>query len=170
MTRPRLDGWSDFGSDCEYASAPFLEFQARVNAEGCEAFKVAHPEFPATENNSQALIDWCEAELAPMTRKNLEVAWRELQAEGKLEQAEPTQEAIGKLYTKEIEIRPVEAAQVAEPTDDEKTTLDKLRDDPSLSDGTRKRRDEQLKRAATASRLANRGHDPNKTNRRILIS
>jgi hypothetical protein len=170
MTRPRLDGWSDFGSDFEYASAPFLEFQARVNAEGCAAFKAANPDLPLTEKNSQALIDWCELERVPMTRKNLEVAWRELQAEGKLEAKSDVQEAIGKLYTKEIEIRPVEAAQVAGPTSDEKATLDKLRDDPSLSDGTRKARDEKLRRAATASRLANRSHDPKKINRRVLIS
>src|SRR5437879_3724764 len=113
MTRPRLDGWRDFGSDFEYASAPFLEFQARVNAEGCEAFKVAHPEFPATEKNSQALIDWCETELAPMTRKNLEVAWRELQADGQVEAKPAAQEAIGKLVTREIEIRPVMGAPTA---------------------------------------------------------
>lgn len=170
MTRPRLDGWSDFGSDFEYASAPFLEFQARVNAEGCEAFKAAHPEFPATDKNSQALINWCEAELAPMTRKNLEIAWRELKAEGKLEAKPAAQETIGKLVTNEIEIRPVEAAQVAEPTSQERKTLEATKDDPGLSDRQRKARDEKLKRAATASRLANRSHDPNKTNRRILIS
>jgi hypothetical protein len=168
--RPRLDAWTDFGSDFEYANAPFLEFQARVNAEGCAAFRAAHPDLPLTEKNSQALIDWCALERVPMTRGNLSTAWGELKSEGKLEAKSVAQEAIGKLVTSEIEIRPVEAAQVAEPTADEKATLDKLRDDPSLSDGTRKKRDEQLRRVATQSRIARRRHDPNKTNRRILIS
>jgi len=170
MTRPTLDAWKDFGDDYEYAHTPFLEFQEGINAQGCEAFKAAHPEFPATENNSQALIDWCETELAPMTRKNLEVAWRELQADGKLEAKPAAQEAIGKLYTKEIAIRPVEAAQVAQPTPDERKTLEATKDDPGLSDRQRKARDEKLKRVATASRLANRSHDPHAANRRILIS
>lgn len=168
--RPRLDAWTDFGGDYEYANAPALEFQGRVNNEGCTAFKEAHPEFPATEKNSQALIDWCAAKLAPMTRKNLEVAWSELKAEGELEEVKPTQEAIGKLITGEIEIRPVEAAQVAKPTAGETATLDKLRDDPSLSDGSRKKRDAQLRRVATQSRIAHRRYDPKTTNRRILIS
>jgi hypothetical protein len=170
MTRPTLDAWRDFGGDYEYARAPFLEFQEGINAQGCAAFKAAHPDLPLTEKNSQALIHWCELERVPMTRKNLEVAWRELQADGALESKPVEQEAIGNLYTKEIEIRPVEAAQVAEPTPQERKTLEATRDDSSLSDHTRKRRLAELKKAATASRLANRSHDPNKTNRRVLIS
>jgi hypothetical protein len=170
MTRPRLDGWSDFGSDFEYASAPFLEFQARVNSEGCAAFKAANPDLPLTEKNSQALIDWCEAEHAPMTRKNLEIAWRELQAEGQLEAKQAAQEAVANLFKKEIEIRPVIGAPTAKPTPEEAATLEKVKDDPGLSDHQRKARDEKLRREATASRIANRSHDPNKTNRRVLIS
>jgi hypothetical protein len=170
MTRPHLDAWEDFGGDYEYANAPALEFRARVNNEGCSAFKAAHPEFPATKKNSQALIDWCENERVPMTRSNLETAWRDLKSEGKLEGVTPTQNAIGKLVKTEIEIRPVEAAQVAEPTPQERKTLEATKDDPGLSDHQRKARDEKLRRAATASRLANRSHDPNKTNRRVLIS
>jgi hypothetical protein len=170
MTRPRLDAWTDFGSDYEYANAPALEFQGRVNNEGCEAFKAAHPDLPLTEKNSQALIDWCEAELAPMTRKNLEVAWRELQAEGKLEAKPAEQVAMSKLLKTEIEIRPVMGAPKAKPTPEEAATLEKVKDDSSLSDHQRKARDEKLRRAATASRLANRSYDPNKTNRRVLIS
>src|SRR5947209_5636719 len=120
MTRPRLDGWRDFGSDFEYASAPFLEFQARVNAEGCEAYKAAHPNLPLSEKNSQALIDWCENTLVPMTRANLEIAWSELKSEGALEEDAPTRDAISKLVKKEIEIRPAEGRlAAAEPTADE---------------------------------------------------
>jgi hypothetical protein len=170
MTRPTLDAWKDFGDDYEYAHAPFLEFQDGINAQGCEAFKAAHPDLPLTEKNSQALIHWCELERVPMTRKNLEVGWRELQAEGKLEPTEPTQEAIGKLVKAEIEIRPVMGAPTGKPTPEEAATLEKVKDDPTLSDHQRKARDEKLKRAATASRIANRRHDPHATNRRILIS
>jgi hypothetical protein len=147
----------------EIRASPFLEFQARVNAEGCEAFKVAHNDLPLTETHSQALIDWCEAELAPMTRKNLEIAWRELQAEGQLEAKSAAQEAIGKLVTSEIEIRPVMGAPTAKPTPEEAATLEKVKDDPALSDHQRKARDEKLRRAATESCLANRSHDPHST-------
>src|SRR5437899_2184322 len=140
MTRPTLDAWKDFGDDYEYAHAPFLEFQEGINAQGCEAFKAAHPDLPLTEKNSQALIHWCELERVPMTRKNLEVAWRELQAEGRLEAKSVAQQPIAKLLKAEIEIRPAEAAQVAEPTPQERKTLEATRDDSSLTDHTRKKR------------------------------
>jgi hypothetical protein len=100
-------------------------------------------------------------DVQPLTRKNLEIAWRELKAEGKLEDIKPTQEAVGKLVTSEVKIRPVEAAQTAEPTKAEKAVLERTKDDSTLSDHTRKKRDAELKKAATASRLANR---------RVLIS
>ena len=105
-----------------------------------------------------------------MTRTNLEIAWRGLQTEGQLEAKSAAQEAIGKLVTSEIEIRPVMGAPTAKPTPEEAATLEKVKDDPALSDRQRKARDEKLRRAATASCLANRSHDPHATNRRILIS
>jgi hypothetical protein len=157
MTRPRLDGWGDFGSDFEYASAPFLEFQARVNAEGCAAFKAAHPEFPATEKNSQALIDWCEAKLAPLTRRNLEIAFGELQAEEKLEAKPVAQEAIGNLFQKETQIRPAEGRlAAAEPTPEEAAELETVKDDPTLTDHSRKKRDAKLRDLANKQRRVRR--------------
>jgi hypothetical protein len=153
--RPRLDSWDDFGSDYEYAHAPALEFKERVNYEGTQAFKIANPSFPNTENNCTALVEWCEAQLVPLTRRNLEIAWRELASEGKLEkQTEPAAEAVGNLHR--LEIQPVVAAQTAKPTRKEKEALEAVKDDPNLNDHQRKVRFKKLKQAATQSRIANR--------------
>ena len=165
-----LDDWAQFGSDADYHRQPALQYEDAIAREGCAAFRAAYGK-PLSEKNAQALLDWVKQRNAPATRKNLEIAFRVLRHEGKLREDKPAEQAaIGKLITNEVRIRPIQAAQVAGPTDDEQVILDKTKDDSSLSDHARKQRDEKLKRAATASRLANRRHDPNKTNRRILIS
>jgi hypothetical protein len=157
MIRPTLDAWKDFGDDYEYAHAPFLEFQEGINAQGCEAFKAAHPDLPLTEKNSTALIHWCELERVPMTRKNLEVAWRELQAEGALEAKPVAEEAVGKLFRQEIEIRPVEGRlAAAEPTGEEASALETVKDDPTLTDHSRKKRDAKLRDLANKQRRVRR--------------
>jgi hypothetical protein len=154
MNRPHLDTWKSFGGDYEYHFKPALEFKDKINREGASAFMAGNPSFPASAKNAQALFDWCEAQQVPLTRKNLEVAWRELRAEGKLEQKFAEQETTKAVA--DLVIRPVEAAQVAPPTKKEQAVLVAVKDDPALNDRQRKARDEKLKRAATQSRLANR--------------
>jgi hypothetical protein len=169
MTRPRLDHWSDV-PEFDAPHEAVQTFKEQFDREGCQAFLAAHPEFPQTEANAFVLLKWCGDLHVPASRHNLEIALRELKGASKLEDAAPTQDSIGRLVTKEIEIRPVEAAQVAEPTPQERKTLEAVKDDPSLSDHARKQRDEKLKRAATQSRITHRRHDPDAANRRILIS
>ena len=65
-------------------------------------------------------------------------------------------EAVANIHRSELRIRPVEAAQTAPPTAEEKVLLDKVKDSPDLSDHQRKARDKKLRQAATAQRVANR--------------
>ena len=60
--------------------------------------------------------------------------------------------------TKELNIQPVLAAQVAEPTEEEQEALERLKDVPHLSDQQRKARDAKLRTAAIASRNSHRKH------------
>ena len=145
-----LDAWAQFGSDADYHHQPALQFEDAIAREGVAAFVVVHG--PLSERNASRVLSWLKAHLAPATRKNLEIAVRVLTADGQLERDTPVQ----KLMQKEIEIRPVQAAQTAEPTTEEKVTLEKVKDDPNLSDHQRKLRDKRLKQAATAQRTANR--------------
>jgi hypothetical protein len=154
MTRPHLDTWESFGGDYEYHFKPALEFKEKVNREGASAFFAANPSFPASAKNGQALIDWCSAQQVPLTRANLETAWRVLRSEGKIE-ARPVESETTKAVA-DLVTQPIEAAQVAPPTKEERAVLDATRDDSSLTDHTRKKRFADLKKAATASRIANR--------------
>jgi hypothetical protein len=126
-------------------------FKVEINAEGCQAFLKAHPEFPQTEYSATKLQEWLGD--LPLVRSNLERAYESLDL-GTLtavEQPEPQP-------NKEINIQPVLAAQVAEPTEEEQEVLEKLKDVPHLSDAQRKVRDAKLRSAAIASRNSHRKH------------
>ena len=145
-----LDAWQQFGSDADYHRQPALAYEDAIAREGARAYVTVHG--PLSERNGTRVLSWLKAHLVPATRRNLEIAVRVLSAEAQLERETP----VHKLVQKEIEIRPVLAAQTAEPTAEEKVTLEKVKDDPNLSDHQRKARDKKLKQAATAQRVANR--------------
>ena len=145
-----LDDWQQFGRDADYHRQPALQFEDAIAREGISAYVAAHG--PLSERNASRVLSWVKAHLVPATRNNLEIAVRVLTAEAQLERETPVQ----KLMQKEMEIRPVVAAQTAEPTAEEKATLEKVKDDPNLSDHQRKLRDKKLKQAATAQRIGNR--------------
>jgi hypothetical protein len=63
-------------------------------------------------------------------------------------------EKLGDLHL--VQVKPVQAAQVAPPTKKEREALAAVADDASLSDHARKNRDAKLKRTAVESRLKNR--------------
>ena len=144
-----LDEWAQFGSDADYHRQPALQFEAAIAREGVAAYVTVHG--PLSERNASRVLSWVKAHLVPATRKNLEIAVRVLTAEAHLEKDTTPQPTV-----EPIAIRPVQAAQTAEPTAAEKVTLEKVKDDPNLSDRQRKLRDKKLKEAATAQRIANR--------------
>lgn len=132
----------------------FRDFEPQVDKEeievaGAEAFLSANPSFYASEWNGELMVAWCRQQNVPTTRLNLTLAYQQLRAEGLLEipPAEPV-----------LTIRQSDAFinALAKDTVEELKTLEKLRDDPMLSDTTRKKRDAALKKLAIASRLANR--------------
>jgi hypothetical protein len=142
------------------------EFQEEFNADGCQAFGSSHPEFPFSEYAANAMREWLRD--LPYSRRNLELAWAALDL-GKLTPNESFPEPL------QVVPRPIVAAPaVAAPSDAEQKHLDKLRDDPTLSDAQRRSRDTNLRRAAVASRVATRKHDPDDprkggTNQRVLV-
>jgi hypothetical protein len=142
------------------------EFQEQFNAEGCQAFASSHTDFPFCDFAANALHEWLRD--LPYSRRNLELAWAALDL-GKLTPIESFPEPL------QVVPRPVVAAPaVAAPSEAEQKHLDKLRDDPTLSDAQRRSRDANLRRAAVASRVAIRKHDPDDpmkggTNQRILV-
>jgi hypothetical protein len=142
------------------------EFQEQFNAEGCHAFGSSDPEFPFSEYAANALHEWLRD--LPYSRRNLELDWAALDL-GKLTPIESFPEPLRALP------RPLVAAPaVAAPSEAEQKHLDKLRDDPTLSDVQRRSRDTNLRRAAAASRVPIRKHDPDDprkggTNQRVLV-
>ena len=98
---------------------------------------------------------WCAKHGVPTTLKNLEVAHRDLAERGLLEI--PATPKIGQQGIETVPVRGGSA--VVPPTAEETAFLRKVADDPTLSDATRKKRDEQLRRAAVAQRPKFRGGD-----------
>ena len=102
-------------------------FKSEINAEGCQAFLEAHKEFPQTEYSAIKLQEWLGD--LPMVRSNLERAYESLDL-GTLTEVKQPEPKV----TKELNIQPVLAAQVAEPTEEEQEALERLKDVPHLSD------------------------------------
>ncbi len=150
----RLDRWEDFDSRTD---------REEIDCLGAEAFLQAHPSFFQSEWNGEILVAWCRSRGIPATHSNLSAAYAELKRDGLLEI--PTPEA---LPPKKPETDAFINA-LAKDTEAELKALEKLRDDPLLSDQTRKKRDFALKRLAIASRLANRQGVPLRGSERIVI-
>lgn len=138
---PTLDQWRHWDAEID---------RDELNEQGCLAFLTVHGELSL--ENARRVAAWCEERDVPTTLKNLEIAHRYLAERGQLESAPPTEES----RQQPIVTHPMEAAGVAPPTDEEARQLDKLRDDPLLSDHARKQRDEKLRRLYVASRNARR--------------
>jgi hypothetical protein len=146
----RLIAWKEIEGFLEAQDKE--SFKAEVNAEGCQAFLEAHPEFPQTEYTARKLQEWLGD--LPLVRSNLERAYESLDL-GRLTEVERPEPNP----TKELNIQSALAAQTAPPTEEEAEALEKLRDVPHLSDAQRKVRDAKLRSAAIESRNTHRKHD-----------
>jgi hypothetical protein len=153
--RPQLDQWFDV-PDYDCTSKVLQDFKEDFNRDGVRAFIKANPTFPRTQANSEAMQEWFTSHQLPMSRNNLTIAWRELEAAGKIEDApavtEVSDELRGNLH--KVEIKPVVARQVAPPTKAEKKLQESLADDSNLTDHQRKARLKKLGQAANAQRIA----------------
>jgi hypothetical protein len=129
-------------------------FKAEVNAEGCEAFLSAHPEFPQLECTAERIKEFLSYGDKPMVRPNLELAYEALDLPRLMLVIESEPAPV-----KKIVLNPIQAAQTADPSEEEREHLEKLRDVPYLSDAQRRIRDEKLRQAAVASRNTRRRHD-----------
>jgi hypothetical protein len=155
MITPRLDSFADI---------PVAEYPGsfdEANAEGCENFIARHAEFYQSEFNAAALLSYLDERLAPYTLKNLEIAYTARLEAGLIAKRPPAP----KPAARKISTIPAEGRLAsAEPTAEERSVLEKTKDDPNLTDHARRKRDELLRRAAVASRVANSrlrpGEDP----------
>lgn len=138
-----------------FAKAPDQEqFKAEINAEGAAAFIEAHPEFPRMECTAERLREFLSFGDKPMIRQNLELAYQALDIPRLMPVVDPEPEP-----TKKVVLNPVQAAQTAEPTEEEAETLERLKDISHLSDFQRRARDAKLRQAAITSRNSHRRHD-----------
>jgi len=154
MLTPTLDTWDDLNVNdptiLKNKRAP-ADIMNDIECEGAKAFLAEHPEFHVTPFNGQMLAAWCAQRAVPTTRKNLEVAYRDLAERGRLE-------IPSKPQPQGIETVPVRGGSaVASPTAEETAFLEKVKDDPTLTDHARKKRDALLRRAAVAQRPKFRG-------------
>jgi hypothetical protein len=147
--RPVL--WSDIEGH-DLTSQQYKEYKDGINSQGAQAFKDANPDFPFSPANADALTEWCKSKNYPMVRANLELAWKELDAAGKLEEApvEVPDELRGNLHRVDVVTTPVEG-RLLEPT-----AADRKKWADTGSDYQRKKKDNDLKRAAVAERIKNR--------------
>lgn len=148
----RLDQWSDFSPEID---------RDEIDVAGAEAFIAAYPSFYKSEWNAGLLCTWCHSQNLPTTLTNLTAAHAVLSRDGLLEIAS------------KAGIRPsrkdVMVEALAKDTAEELKALEKLRDDPLLSDTTRRKRDAALKKLAIASRIAHRRGPPLRGGERIVI-
>jgi hypothetical protein len=89
-----------------------------------------------------------------MVRANLELAYAALDLPRLTPVIEPEPEP-----NKKVVLHSVQAAQTADPTEEETEALERLKDIPHLSDFQRRTRDEKLRQGAIASRNSHRRHD-----------
>jgi hypothetical protein len=147
----RLISWKEIEG---YSGAPDKElFKSTINAEGCEAFLAAHPEFPCHVFSATKLQEFLAHGDYPLIRSNLERGYEALDLGTLVEVKQPKPKP-----TKEVNIEPVRAAQTAPPTKQEAKVLETLRDVAHLSDAQREVRDSKLRAAAVTSRNSHRKH------------
>ena len=140
-TLPRLDQFEEFN-----LRGP--EEVEDLNRRGSDAFIESNAEYYPSQYNSMALMKWCNDRTVPFTRKNLEIAYREMQAAGLVE-LRPTPPPVVRRKTKATS--EVDEFTVTDP-ESQREFLNKVADDPGLTDFQRKARDEKLRRAAIAQR------------------
>jgi hypothetical protein len=149
---PRFITWSEIEG---FAEAQDKElFKAEVNAEGCETFLQAHPEYLRHEAVAERIQEFFSRGDKPMVHANLELAYKALDIPRLVPIVESEPET-----PKKIVLNPVQAAQTSEPGEEEREHLEKLRDVPYLSDAQRRIRDAKLRQAAIESRNSHRRHD-----------
>lgn len=127
------------------------EFFEREDDE-TKAFLAAHPEFYRCPENAKMLEAWMylHGDL-PFVLWNLEIALRDLLADGLLRQAPPPkQPEVDK--SRGVILTRTDALAEYIPSDSEAAALAKLRDDPSLNDHQRKVRLQRLALLAGAQR------------------
>ena len=140
-TLPRLDQFDDF----TLLGPQDIE---DLNRRGSDAFIESNAEYYPSQYNSMALMKWCNDRTVPFTRKNLEIAYREMQAAGLVE-LRPTP---APLVRRKIRTGPTEPERVDDPSLTDPEPQREFADDPALTDRERKDRDEKLRRAAVAQR------------------
>jgi hypothetical protein len=148
--RPTLDTWASVQGWS--TNTDRTQFEEDFNAEGCQHFADAHShDFPFCEAYATRLKEFLGSH--PLSRKNLEIAWAELDL-GRVTQVEtpPEPKTIG------LNLNPVVAAQVSPASEEESEALEKVKDVPYLHDSQRKIRDLKLRAAAIESRNAHRKH------------
>jgi hypothetical protein len=145
---PRLDTWRDVEG-----FVATQEFKDAFNEEGATAFLESNPTFPQMDITATILYEWLNSRDLPFSRANCEYAWKLLDL-GHLTPVETKPEP----KPKQVDIKPMQAAQTAPATEEEAEALEKLKDVPHLSDAQRKVRDAKLRSAAIASRNAHRKH------------
>jgi hypothetical protein len=117
--------------------------EEHLDEQGIDAFADAHPEFYHCEENSQALqerlAEHGDGEKLPCSRRNLELVYDELRAEGKIKSAPPTPTPVPDKRAGVTLVREDALAEYVAPSD-EAAALAKLADDPALNDHQRKQR------------------------------
>jgi hypothetical protein len=142
---PRLQEFSDFpeynlaGDDREVVAACI----ARIEEAGVSAFLAATPGYFPSTKNGERMIGWCKSRGVPLTRWNLTLAFRDLSEEGQLEAAPPTPLPVVDKMAGVTLVREDALLEYQTPSD-EATALEKVADDPNLSDHARKARDRRL--------------------------
>jgi hypothetical protein len=143
MITPKLD---------TIANIPLVEYPGSIdeaNAEGCDNFIARHPEFYQSDFNATALLSWLDERHVPYTLKNLEIAYAAQQQAGLIEKR-PTASMPAQPKIETVSV--VGGLAAAAPSTEERALLKKLTDDPALSDTTRKKRFEALRRLAVVQR------------------
>jgi hypothetical protein len=127
--------------------------EAHIDDIGVRTFKAMHPEFYCCDENAALLRERLDeyAENLPATTRNLEIVYAELLVEGKLKDVPPAATPVVDKNRGIIQVRTDVVLEYQTPSD-EAAVLAKLRDDASLSDHTRKNRDERLRRLAGEQR------------------
>jgi hypothetical protein len=125
---------------------------------GAEAFVATHPEYYCCDENATALAgrlaQYGENKKLPYSLRNLQLAYREVLAEGKIKAAPPAAAPAEVDSRGIIKVRE-DALMVYETPAAEAAALEKVVDDPNLSDHARKARDRRLATLAGQQRREN---------------
>jgi hypothetical protein len=145
--------------------------EAHLDERGTGAFAAAHAEFHHCNENAAALADRLaehgDGEKLPCTRRNLELVYAELLAEGKIKSAPPASTPVIDKMAGVTLVRE-DAVLEYQPPPNEAAALEKLRDDPALNDHQRKQRLRKLAALAGQQRRENSTLPRNYSQRPVL--